>query len=173
MGRDGLAPSVLSALHPRYRTPVLAGLALTGWSILLVVGVALLVRYPIPVIEIASDFSAVEIHLDLNLPPGADAFDVLTDYAIFGSVSFETLAIATLFAFRRRYPRGQVELPYRCPLFPWLPLTYVLIMAAVLFNMFRTKQVQSLVAVGFIAVGAVVYLLVFARRPAKTLDPPG
>ena len=39
-----------------------------------------------------------------------------------------------------------------------------LIMAAVLFNMFYTKQVQSLVAVGFIALGAVVYGLVFARR---------
>jgi len=162
MGRDGLAPRALSALHPRYHTPALAGLTLTVWSILLVVGVALLVRFPLPVWTVGN------WSINPNLPAGADAFDVLTDYAMFGAVSFETLAVASLFALRRRYPARQVDLPYRCPLYPWLPLAYVLIMAAVLYNMFGTKPVQSLAAVGFIAVGAVAYGLVFARRKDST-----
>jgi basic amino acid/polyamine antiporter, APA family len=166
MGRDGLAPGALAQLHPRYRTPVLAGLTLTGWSILLVVGVALLVRNPLPVFKVGT------WNIDVNLPAGADAFDVLTDYAMFGAVSFETLAVSSLFAFRRRYPRDKVELPYRCPLYPVLPIAYVMVMAAVLFNMFREKRFQSFAALGFIAVGALVYWLVFARRGDRAWQPP-
>jgi L-asparagine transporter-like permease len=81
--------------------------------------------------------------------------------------------VASLFAFRRRYPRDQVALPYRCPLYPWLPLFYVLVMAAVLFNMFRTSPVESLVAVGFIALGAVLYGLIFAWRKGNTPQAGG
>ncbi len=160
MGRDRLAPPALSALHARYHTPVLAVLILAGWSITLVVGVAVLVAHPLPVLTVFDQ------EIDLNLQPGAAAFDVLTDYAIFGSVSFETLAIASLFALRRRQPPDRVALPYRCPLYPWLPLLYVLVMAAVLMNMFRARPTESLFAVGFIALGALVYLLVFFRRGA-------
>jgi APA family basic amino acid/polyamine antiporter len=160
MGKDGLAPPGLAWLHPLYHTPVLAATALAGWSILLVVGVALMIHFPLPVFEVAG--------WELDVKIGTGAFNTLTDYAIFGSVSFETLAVASLFAFRRRYPRDQVALPYRCPLYPWLPLFYVLAMAAVLCNMFRTSPVESLAAVAFIAVGAVLYILIFAWRKPST-----
>ena len=156
MGKDGLAPRGLALLHSRYHTPVFAAIALAGWSIVLVAGVALLIHFPLPVFDIAGR------KLDVKIDTGA--FNTLTDYAMFGAVSFETLAITTLFAFRRRYPRDKVKLPYRCPLYPWLPLVYVLIMAAVLFNMFYTSLGASLFAVGFIAVGAALYCLVFAWR---------
>ena len=49
-------------------------------------------------------------------------------------------------------------------LFPWLPLIYVLAMGAVLVNMFWTKAIESVIAVGFILVGALVYGIFFGGR---------
>jgi amino acid transporter len=142
MGRDGLAPHALARLHPRYQTPATAQAVLAGWSVLLVAGVALLTQY---------------------LPK--DPFDVLTDFAMFGAISFETLAVSSIFVLRRRYPPARVPIPYRCPLFPWLPMVYVTGMSAVLVNMFTTQRTEALAGVGFIAVGAVVY---FALRLDRT-----
>lgn len=157
MGRDGLAPNALARLHPRFQTPALAGTVLTSWAILLVICVGLMTQYRVPVLELSS-FS-----LDVNLPVGKEPFDVVTDFAMFGAISFETLAVASLFVLRRRYPRDQVQIPYRCPLYPWLPMIYVAFMGAVLFNMFTTQRSESLIGVGFILVGAAVYAL-FLRR---------
>jgi amino acid transporter len=159
MGRDGLGPHALARLHPRFNTPVVAVVTLTLWSVALVIGVSILVQYRLPVVEIAG------FTVDPNLKPGAAAFDVLTDYAMFGSFSFETLAIATIFAFRWRYPPATTDLPYRCPLYPWLPLGYILAMSAVLVNYFRENVFESCFAVGFIALGGVIYALIFARSP--------
>lgn len=167
MGHDGLAPAALARLHPRYQTPFYATLTLAAWSILLVVVGSLLVKFRLPVVPIGS------WQLDLNLPPGKPLFDLLTDYAMFGAVSFETLALSSIFIFRRRYPPSEVRLPYRCRLYPWLPIIYVSVMALVLLNMFRTQQTESLAAVGFIAVGGVIYALFFGRprQPEPVPEP--
>jgi amino acid transporter len=160
MGRDGLAPGALGELHPRWRTPALAVYVLAGWAVFLVVGGSLLVQYPgaLPTLEFG-DFK-----IDLNLPPDKKLFDLLTDYAMFGAVSFETMAVAALLVLRPRSDRANTPAPYRCPLFPWLPLIYVLAMGAVLVNMFWTKSVESIIAVGFILVGGLVYGLLFGGR---------
>lgn len=162
MGRDRLAPPFLSRLHPRWRTPAWAIAVLASWSIFLVVGVALLKRYPVPTVDLGW------FTVDLNLKPNSNTFDTLTDYAMFGAASFETLAVAAIFVLRRRLTFG-VEAPYRCPLYPWLPLIYVLAMTAVLINMFTTSRTESLFAVGFIAVGAAFYALVLGGKqpPAR------
>jgi amino acid transporter len=142
MGHDGLAPRSLCRLHPRWGTPFAAQVALTAWSILLVLIMA----------------AVVSAHPDYK-----SIFDGLTDYAMFGAVSFETLAVASIFVCRRQYPVETVWLPYRCWGYPWLPIFYVAVMAAVLVNMFVTDLVQSLAALGLIAVGAAVYVVVFGR----------
>jgi amino acid transporter len=165
MGRDGLAPSVLARLHPRYQTPAVAQLVLAGWSVLLIVGVGLMTQYRLPVLDVG--FRT----LDLNLPAKKDPFDVLTDFAMFGAISFETLAVSSLFVLRRRYPLSQVQLPYRCPLFPWLPMVYVTAMAVVLFNMFTTQRVEALVGVGFICLGAVVFFALGLQRTQPAAEP--
>lgn len=166
MGRDGLAPRALCSLKP-FGTPALAELVLASWTILLVVVAAALVRFGVPI------FTIGDWDIDLNLPPNTDVFDLLTDYAIFGATSFETMAVASLFAFRRRFPPLRVQLPYRCWGYPWLPLIYVLAMAAVLLNMCYTKPTQSLAAIGFIVVGAAVYAVFFGGRgrPAPITAP--
>jgi amino acid transporter len=150
MGQDGLAPRALSALHPRWGTPIRAEAALTVWSILLVLGMAALVNAAV---------------LDKSI------FDGLTDYAMFGAVSFETLAVASIFVCRRQYPVATVPLPYRCWGYPWLPIFYVTVMAAVLVNMFVTDLLQSVIAVSFVGVGAVVYVALFGRQTPVSGEP--
>jgi APA family basic amino acid/polyamine antiporter len=158
MGRDGLAPGALAQLHPRYQTPARAQLVLAGWSVLLVIGVGLMTQHRLPVLELG--FAS----LDVNLPAGKEPFDVVTDFAMFGAISFETLAVSSIFVLRRRFPRSQVAVPYRCPLFPFLPMVYVGFMAVVLANMFTTQRAESLIGVGFILVGACVYAGFFGRK---------
>jgi L-asparagine transporter-like permease len=62
-----------------------------------------------------------------------------------------------------------VQLPYRCWGYPVLPIIYVLVMAAVLCNMFYTQRTESLIAVGFIGLGGLVYYLVFGGRSPETV----
>ncbi|HEX3149948.1 MAG TPA: amino acid permease [Gemmataceae bacterium] len=160
MGQDGLAPRGLSRLHPRYLTPARAIIVLAGWSILMVTAVAFLTTNRLKTFDVGSHT------IDMNLPDGKDPFDVITDFAMFGSLSFETLAVASIFVLRRRFPVATVKLAYRCPLFPWLPIVFVLCQGAVLVNMFRTQETEAKTGLVFILVGAVVYLL-FGRRRAS------
>ena len=173
MSEDGLAPRKLSALHPRYETPVWAILCHAAWASLLLIGVGVVVQYQAetpssgagasPIVQPAE--AKAEGLVDAKVyQKTTDSFDVLTNYAIFGAVSFETLAVATIFVFRRRYPVDKVQLPYRCRFYPWVPLIYVGVMAAVLYNMFGERPLESLMGLGFILLGAVVYRVVYYRR---------
>ncbi len=149
MGEDGLAPRVLGQVHARFRTPAVAILVLAGWSMLLVAGVAALLQ-----------FGALE---------AKDPFDVLTDYAMFGAVIFETMAVLSIFVFRRRYPKA--ERPYRCWGYPLTPALYVLLPALILGNMFVNQRMEALTGTAFIALGALVYFLLL-RRPERPLELP-
>jgi len=145
MGQDGLAPKALYHLHPTWGTPARAIAVLASWCIVLVLGAGLL------------------IYLDVMRKA---LFDVLTDYAMFGAVSFETLAVASIFMVRRQYPVDKVQLPYRSWGYPVIPVIYVLAMAAVLGNMFYTQPIEALIAVGFMLVGAVVYFVLLSSKPS-------
>lgn len=159
MGEDGLAPRSLARIHPKFRTPALAIIVLACWSAFLVLAGAWLTAYRLPVVPMGS------WNLDLNVPEGKALFDLLTDFAMFGAVSFETLAVSTIFAFRMRMP-GAIR-PYRCIGYPIIPIAYILIMALVLTNMFVSQRTESLIGVGFVAVGAMIYGL-FLRRTVSS-----
>jgi amino acid transporter len=161
MGHDRLAPARLSELHPRYKTPLLATVVLASWSCLLVLGVGALVQYRLPAFSLAS------VTIDPNVPAGKSPFDIMTDFAIFGAVCFETLAVASIFVFRRRIPPTPENRPYRCWGYPFVPMLYVAIMGCVVANYFINPEQRSeaLTGLGFIALGACVYLAVFRGRP--------
>ncbi len=157
MGKDGLAPAGLQRLHPWYGTPSVATAVLAGWSCLMVLCVGALTQYRLPLIPLGG------ADLDLNLPPNKAPFDVVTDFAMFGAVAFETLAVASVFVFRWKVPPTPENRPYRCWGYPLVPAVYCLIMAAVLANMFVTPEQRSeaRIGLGFMAVGVVVYQLVY------------
>jgi APA family basic amino acid/polyamine antiporter len=149
MGDDGLAPRALGVVHARYRTPALAIAVLAAWSSLQVLIVALLTWLG-------------------WLAESKSHFDRLTDFAMFGAVIFETLAVVSIFVFRRS--RAEAERPYRCPGYPLVPALYVILPAFIVVNMFLRKEtiVEALAGVGFIALGAAVYgILGLGRRRAS------
>ena len=153
MARERMVPERLAALDPRAETPALATAALSAWSILIVLGGAAMTQYRLP------DVPLFGRAVDLNLPEGKPLFDVLTDLAVFGVVGFESLVIAALFRFRARYPVADVNVPYRCPGFPVVPLIYLAAMAGVFINMFAAEDLRggAIFGASFLALGAVVY----------------
>jgi basic amino acid/polyamine antiporter, APA family len=156
MGEDRLAPAWLSRLHPTFKTPVAATLLMAGWSCALVLLVALWLRHPIPV------FQSLGQEFNLNPPAGKSGFDVITDYAMFGAIALETLAVASIFALR--ISRRDAVREYRCPGFPLVPAVYVVALAAVWINKLAVDTTESLVGIGFMVLGAGIYLA-FLRRP--------
>lgn len=151
MGEDGLAPRALAGVHPRYQTPTRAILLMAGWASTLVLLGAVLTRYQ------PLRFAWGESILDLNVPRGKSLFDVLTDLAIFGSVTFETLAVSTIFVFRWRNPERPRS--YGCPGYPMVPLLYVTIMGLVLVGMVRNQRTEVVGGVLFTLLGLAVYPL--------------
>ena len=161
MGHDGLAPRKLQELHPRFGTPALATAVLAGWSCLLVLGLGALLQTDLPL------FDSGQVTPD-GKPVKKSPFDVVTDFAMFGATTFETLAVASIFVFRWKIPVTPENRPYRCPGYPVLPAIYVLILAAVVANMFFSEQQsEALIGLGFIGVGALVYLGLFRGGGAK------
>jgi amino acid transporter len=155
MGEDGLAPHFLSRVHPTYHTPDRAIWVLTVWSCLLVVGGAALTTYGLPVLDVAG------VRIDLNVPKGKSLFDILTDFAMFGAVIFETMAIVSIFIFRWKLPNA--DRPYRCVGYPVVPALYVILPGFVLVNMFQNQRIEAVTGVAFIALGTLVYSLIPSR----------
>ncbi len=149
MGDDGLAPRGLSVIHPAYRTPLLAIAVMALWSNILVLAAAALIQFPLPVFEIGAYL------IDLNPPKDKPLFDMLTDFAMFGAVIFETLAVTTIFVFRKRWP--DMPRAYRCWGYPLVPLVYLILPMYILTNMFSRQTTEAIAGLGFIALGAAVY----------------
>ena len=146
MGEDGLAPAALARSPPALSH---AGLGHRG-----AVGMVS-----------AAGRSAVAL---LQRSGGAwtakAPFDVLTDFAMFGVVIFETMAVLSIFVFRRRFPHA--ERPYRCWGYPVMPALYVLLPALILGNMFFSQRLEAMAGSAVIGLGAMVYAFVL-DTPAK------
>jgi amino acid transporter len=136
MGQDKLAPRALAEVHPRFRTPAWAILVMAGWACCLILGVAIITEWK-------PDFAK------------KDHFDILTDFAMFGAVIFETMAVLSIFIFR--HIRPDAERTYRCPGYPVLPALYIVLPALILTNMFSQQPLEAGVGVGFILLGTFVY----------------
>jgi amino acid transporter len=155
MGEDRLAPKALGAIHPTYHTPALAIVVVAIWAALLVVLVGAVSYWGLPIFEIGDWI------IDLNPPPNKPPFDILTDYVMFGAVIFETLAVTTIFVFRKTMP--DADRPYRCWGYPLVPAIYLILPAFIVCNMFVKERMEVAAGTGFIALGTLVYWL-FLRR---------
>jgi amino acid transporter len=163
MGKDNLAPQALAAVHPVYKTPAVATMVMAAWSVVLVAIGAALTRFRLP------DFTLVGTTWDPNLPFGKTLFDVLTDFAVFGGVLFETLGVTSIFVLR--WTRPDAERAYRCVGYPWVPMIYVAGYTALLLSYAAPqKRVEAYTALGLAFIGAAVYLI-FLRKPAPADRP--
>ena len=88
-------------------------------------------------------------------------FDITTDFAMFGAIGLETLAVLSVFVLRMKRP--EVPREYKCVGYPVVPALYGVVMLAVWANFFLTKQKEAWTGVAFTAAGAALYLL-FLRR---------
>lgn len=152
MGEDGLAPRWLHGLHARYQTPAGATVVMCGWASMIVLLVAAAFQLGV--------FGAPEAAG--SKPP----FDVITDFAMFGAIALETLAVLAVMVFRWRNPAA--ERPYRCLGYPVVPILYALVMAAVWLNMFIKQRAESLTGIGIVVAGTVVYLLFLQNQRRST-----
>ncbi len=165
MGEDRLAPRALSKIHPIWRTPMLAIAVMALWSNLLILGTAALLQFPLPTWQVGGYL------IDVNPPPGKSPFDILTDFAMFGAVIFETLAITTIFVFRRRLP--DAPRPYRCWGYPLVPVAYLVLPAYILTTMFFEQTTEAIAGLGFIALGGAVYFGLGLKKAEARADQQG
>ena len=96
-------------------------------------------------------------------------FDYLTNFAMFGAVIFETMAVEAIFVFRRTMP--DAPRPYRCWGYPVVPALYVILPIWVLGNTFINELNEALSGAGIIATGVVVYYLLGLGRPVYPSKP--
>jgi APA family basic amino acid/polyamine antiporter len=83
-------------------------------------------------------------------------FDQLTDYVVFAGWVFYALAAISLIIFRKRMPHAHRG--YRVPLYPFLPLLFALLAAALLVNTLITAPRESLAGLAIIASGVPVFI---------------
>jgi len=89
-------------------------------------------------------------------------FDQLTNMAIFGNLIFWIACASAVLVLRRRRP--DIDRPYRVPLYPFIPLAYLLFGIWLLWGAIRTSPIESLAAICLIGLGWPVYLMFRHRR---------
>jgi APA family basic amino acid/polyamine antiporter len=89
------------------------------------------------------------------------SFDVLTDYTVFGGLTFQALAVGAIFVLRRSQPNA--ARPYRAWGYPLVPALYVVATVWLVVSTLLATPGRALAGLGLIALGLPVYA-VFARR---------
>lgn len=146
MARDGLLPAAIGKVHATFRTPANAIIVQALWAVVLIVAAFAWKSGP-----------------DDNL---FDAFEVLTDFVIFGALLFYALVVAAVLVLRRKRP--DLARPYRTWGYPATPVLYLVGSSAVMITMLRDKLVQTAAGSALIAAGVVYYLCVRrGERKAK------
>ena len=94
-------------------------------------------------------------------------YDQLFTYVVSAAFIFYGLTAAGVLVLRRTRP--DAERPYRVPLYPVLPLAYVLFCAAFVANSFREKPLESVAGLALVLLGVPVFL----RLKPKAAVAPG
>lgn len=147
MARDGLFPAAIRQVHPRFRTPANAIIAQSLWATILIV-VAFAWTYWAPGGTLLSETKVSS--------PG-DAFDVLTDFVIFGGSIFYAMAVGAVFVLRWRRP--ELPRPYKTFGYPFTPALYLLAFGAALVALVWGKLIPTLAGSVLILLGVVVFFL--------------
>ena len=152
MARSGQAPQFLAMLHPVYKTPIWSIVALVVWS----VGLLWIGLYLTTLGEI-SLWGWVKIPMKAS----ADLFDWLTNFAMFGSILFETMGVVSVLMLRRL--AGSWD-GYRCPWVPLIPLVYLILPLFLFFNMLQKQPSEAVMGILFSLFGMITYLTFYKGK---------
>ncbi|MCZ6836686.1 MAG: amino acid permease [Planctomycetota bacterium] len=143
MARDGRFFKTFAHVNPKFRTPLAAILLLGGMTFLLL-------------------FSAY-----FFFPEGKSAIDqLLTGVVIIDSTFFAITGFALIIL---RMKKNSPESPVRLPLFPLIPMLFVLGEIAMLTGSFLTQENKSLflLALGWMLGAAIFYYVFFRKKPLR------
>ena len=135
MARDGTLPAAIARINPRFQTPANAIVLQALWAVALTVAAFAWKSGPADRL--------------------GDAFDVLTDFVIFGGLLFYALVVAAVLVLRRKRP--DLARPYRTWGYPVTPLLYLGGSSAVMVSMLRDRLTQTAAGTALIVAGVVYY----------------
>ncbi|MEX2175233.1 MAG: amino acid permease [Pirellulaceae bacterium] len=161
MARDRLFPAAIRQVHSRYQTPANAIMAQSAWSLVLVLVAYAWTAAPPPPTA-ASEVASV---VAAPATPG-DAFDVLTDFVIFGGSIFYAMAVAAVFVLR--WKRPDLDRPYKTWGYPITPALYLLAFTGALASMLYDKWLQTAAGSVLILAGVVAYYAMGGGRKIVT-----
>lgn len=95
-------------------------------------------------------------------------FDQLTDYVVFASWVFYSLATAGVFVLRRTQPHA--ARPYRTLGYPIVPLVFLGVAGWLIVNTLATNPVSSGIGLSIIALGLPLYWLCRRQHRAQLLS---
>ena len=98
-------------------------------------------------------------------------FDQLTNLATLIFVLFWALSGVALLVLRRTMP--DAARPFRTPLYPFVPLAFVLAMTGILVSAFIESPTESSATLALLAMGLLLYPLFRGRARAATAAAPG
>lgn len=130
MARDGLMPSKLAEVHPRFGTPAVAVVIYCLWATLLII-------------------------LAESLRGKTNLFDLLTNYVILGVLLFSCMTVLSLVVLRHSQPDR--KRPYRCWGYPLTPLLFLLSLVWLIGLNLWESPLTSLAGLGLIALGVPLY----------------
>ena len=160
MARDRLFPAAIRQVHPRFQTPANAIIAQSAWSLVLV-----LVAYGWTAAGGApTSEGAAETLLATPASPG-DAFDILTDFVIFGGSIFYAMAVGAVFVLR--WKRPELPRPYKTWGYPITPALYLLAFSGALASMLYDKFIQTAAGSLLIAVGVIAFFAMGGGRRSQ------
>ena len=89
-------------------------------------------------------------------------FDQLTDCLLFASWIFYGLVTSSVFVLRRKMP--DAARPYKTFGYPLIPIVFVIVAIALIFNTLYQRPVESVVGLGLILIGLPLYFYFRARQ---------
>ncbi len=91
-------------------------------------------------------------------------YNMLLDYTTFASLLFYVVTIAGVIVLRKTRP--EAERPYKTLFYPLLPILYILCAGFISIDLLINKWETSRIAIGFIGIGILSYLLIKRKNTA-------
>jgi len=89
-------------------------------------------------------------------------FEQLMTYVVFIGWIFYALGALSVIVLRRRFPNE--SRPYRVPLYPWVPIIFVVTAMGIAVNTLSTQVVESVAGISLVVLGTPAYFLWRRRR---------